>query len=304
LYVVVPGPDEVSRSFAKSLADSIKGSLCEPAYKQFPDGEQYMRLTCDVKGADVIYVKTMLPSQDSSLVLSALAADSARSSGAERVTLVAPYMAYARQDRQFLPGEPVSIRSVLRALWAAGFSHMATVEMHKPDSLRQFPGASVNVRPYVFMAEVLGIRGSNYVVLSPDLGALERAKMLAEHLKVPYDYIEKERDRITGQVTMKVKQLDVSGRDVIIVDDIISTGGTVSKAAEILRDQGARSVTVIVAHAVLAPGAEERLRSAGINNVFAANTTPAQGSFVRQVDVAPLVARELAGIMGVSNNEQ
>jgi ribose-phosphate pyrophosphokinase len=293
LYAVVPGSDEVSRAFAKSLANSINGSLCEPQYKEFPDGEQYIRVTCDVKGVDAIYVKTMIPKQDSSVVASLLAADSLKASGANRVILVAPYLAYARQDRQFLQGEPVSIRSVLRALWSAGFTHIATVEIHKAESLRQFPGVALNVRPYSYMADTLGMSGPNYVVLSPDLGALERAKSLAERLGTSYDYIEKQRDRVTGEITMKPKQLDVDGKDVIIVDDIISTGGTVAKAAEMLKEQGARSITVMVAHAVLAQGAEERLRSAGIAQVYAANTTPAQSDIVKQVDVAPLVAKEL-----------
>ncbi|MGC9210173.1 MAG: ribose-phosphate diphosphokinase [Acidilobus sp.] len=294
--IVLPGQDEVSRSFASSLASSLGARTCEPAFKTFPDGESYVRIPCEVKGESVVVVKTMYPDQDRSFVTSILLADAAREAGAERVTLVAPYMAYARQDRAFLAGEAVSIRALMKALWSAGYSSLVTVEIHKDESLKFFPGQAVSVRPFGYMAKAIGISG-DYVVLSPDLGALPRAKELAAQLRTEYDYIEKQRDRYTGEVTMKPKEINVAGRRVIIVDDIISTGTTVAKAAQMLRSLGALSVDVIVAHALLAPGAEERLREAGIQRVYAANTAPVSSPLVVQVDVAPLVAARLKEIV-------
>ncbi len=289
---VLAGPDGTSKAFAASLSSSLGARICEPAYKTFPDGEDYVRLTCDVKGEQVVVVKTMYPDQDRSLVTSILIADALREAGAGEAILVAPYMAYARQDRAFLKGEAVSIRAVMRALWSAGYSVLATVELHKDESLKHFPGRAISVRPYAFMAKAIGL-GGDVVVLSPDLGALPRAKELATELGASYDYIEKQRDRVTGEVTMKPKGLDVSGRKVVIVDDIISTGTTVAKAAQMLRSLGAIDVYVMVAHALLAPGAEDRLREAGIRVVHAANTTPVSSPLVAQIDIAPLVAQRL-----------
>ncbi len=296
MVTVLTGPDETSRTFAASLSSSLGARLCEPQYKAFPDGEGYVRLTCNVKGEQVVVVKTMYPDQDRSLVTSILIADALREAGSMASVLVAPYMAYARQDRAFLEGEAVSIRAVMRALWAAGYSSLVTVEIHKEDSLRHFPGQALSVRPFPYMARLIGLRG-DVVVLSPDLGALPRARDLAAELGVGYDYIEKQRDRVTGEVTMRPKEINVSGRRVVIVDDIISTGTTVAKAAQMLRSLGATDVEVMVAHALLAPGAEVRLREAGLRVVHAANTTPASSSMVSQIDVAPLVAQRLRDLL-------
>lgn len=295
--IIVPGPDPTSRAFASSLAKTAGLSLCDVSYKRFPDGEQYIRLGCETKGSDVIVVKTFVPEQDSSAVIAMLLADAAKEAGANSLTLIAPYIAYARQDRAFLSGEPVSIRALLRALWASGYERLVTIEIHKPESLRHFPGSSINVRPYPLMADLLSLRGrSDVVVVSPDLGALERAKILASHLGVEFDYLEKFRDRVTGEVSMKPKSMDVKDKHVIIVDDIISTGSTIVNAVNELRKQGARDFTVLVAHALLAEGAEERLRSIGLGTVYAANTTPVKGSFVTQIDVAPAVAESLKSL--------
>ena len=288
---VIAGPDDTSKAFARSLAQSLGAELCEPSYKRFPDGEQYVRLPCQVKGSTAAVVKTFYPDQDSSLVASILLADAVLEAGGEPDLLVAPYLAYARQDRAFLEGEPVSIRGVLRSLWSAGYRSLVTVEIHKADSLKHFPGRAVNVRPFEFMAKSLGLQGSgDLIVVSPDLGGVERAKMLAQALGASYDFLEKSRDRVTGEIALKPKSVDVRGKSVIIVDDVISTGGTIAEATRMLRELGAKDVKVLVAHALLVKGAEERLRSSGVDVVYAANTTP-PASMVVQVDVAPLVAQ-------------
>ncbi|MGC9071778.1 MAG: ribose-phosphate diphosphokinase [Acidilobus sp.] len=296
--IVLPGQDEVSGSFASSLASSLGAKVCEPTYRMFPDGEGYVRIPCDVKGESAVVVKTMYPDQDRSLVTSLLIADALREAGAERALLVTPYIAYARQDRAFLDGEAVSIRAVMRALWSAGYSSLVTVEIHKEDSLKHFPGKAISVRPFSYMARSLGLN-KGYVVLSPDLGALLRAKELASEFGAEYDYIEKQRDRATGEVTMKPKEINVAGKKVVIVDDIISTGTTVAKAAQMLRSLGALGVDVLVAHALLVPGAEERLREAGIQRIYAANTTPITSPIVAQINVAPLVANHVKDLLSL-----
>lgn len=291
--LVVAGPDDASKAFARSLAQALGIELCEASYKRFPDGEQYVRLPCQVKGRIAAVVKTFYPDQDSSLVTSVLLADAVLEAGGEPGLLVAPYLAYARQDRAFLEGEPVSIRGVLKSLWSAGYRSLVTVEIHKVDSLRHFPGKALSVRPFEFMARSLGLGGSSdLVVISPDLGGVERARSLAQALGVGHDFLEKSRDRVTGEIALKPKSVDVGGKRVIIVDDVISTGGTVAEATKMLKGLGAREVKVMVAHALLVQGAAERLRSSGVDAVYAANTTPPT-NMVAQVDVAPLVARAI-----------
>jgi ribose-phosphate pyrophosphokinase len=292
--VVLGGGDEVSDSFAYSLAKSVGSPFYSVYRKVFPDGESYVRIPAETLRADrICVVKTLDYPQDKAIVELVLTLDTLREkSGAELIAIV-PYMAYSRQDREFLENEAVSIRAILRTIRAAGASKLYTVEIHKEESLKYFKGEAYSVSPYEYMAQTLSIPSENAVVIAPDLGAKGRAERLAKALGVKFDYLVKYRDRITGEVSFRPKEIDVRGLNVIIVDDIISTGGTIAKASRILREQGASSVTVIVAHALLVDGAWDKIVNAGVSAVYAANTVkPRSGSPVI-VDVAPVIAGRL-----------
>jgi ribose-phosphate pyrophosphokinase len=224
-----------------------------------------------------------------------LLADAARGLGAGRLALAAPYMAYARQDRVFLEGEPVSVRAAMRALYASGYDVLVTVEIHKEESLRFFPGRALSVYPFRALAEAAGVRCPGDVIVAPDAGALGRAERLASELGCSYGQLVKERDRVTGEVRLRGVRVEAEGARAVVVDDIISTGGTIAMAARALLSRGARDVVVLAAHYLGLPGAEERLAEAGVSAVYAANTLPAAGSsrLVRLVDVSGLVAGAL-----------
>lgn len=143
------------------------------------------------------------------------------------------------------------------------------------------------------MAEKIRFNSNNIAILSPDVGALSRAKILSSYLNCEYDYLIKTRDRITGEITMQPKELNVKGKDIIIVDDIISTGGTVAKASQILKNYGANKIYVMVAHALLLNDAEQKLFSSGIDKIYAANTLPKKER-VNYIDVGPLIAKSLS----------
>jgi len=297
MRTVIAGPSPGSRRFAESLAATMGARLVVVEHKVFPDGERYVRIP-DPLESEVVIVQTLSPPQDSSIIEALLLADAAEGQGAESLTLTAPYMAYSRQDRRFLPGEPVSIAAIMKAFASAGYTRLITIEIHKEETLRYYPGEAFSLSPYRYMAERLRDKlPPNPIVLAPDLGALRRAREMAEALGVEYDYLVKHRDRVTGEITIEPKELDAAGRDVIIVDDIISTGGTIARAASLLLANGARSVIVVVAHALLAGNAVEKLERAGVQKVYAANTLPPKGSgLVEYVDVAPLVGDLLARV--------
>ncbi len=292
---VVPGVDEASGEVARGVAGRLGASLCSVHFKRFPDGEEYVRVEgCSLRGSDAVVVQTMAKPQSSSLVTAMILADAVRGLGAERVALVAPYMAYARQDRVFLEGEPVSVRAALKALYAAGYDVLVTVEIHKEESLRFFPGRSYNVYPYIELAKAGGVECPGDVIVAPDLGALRRAEKLASSLGCRYGHLVKERDRVTGEVRLKGARVDASGARVFIIDDIVSTGGTIALASRALLDAGARSVSVLVAHYLGLPGAGEKLRSSGVSRVYAANTLPrSRDDIVEYVDVSGLIAEVL-----------
>ncbi|MCE4624280.1 MAG: ribose-phosphate diphosphokinase [Desulfurococcales archaeon] len=296
MAVIVQGPSPGSRDFALGLSKALDYNLVEAYHKTFPDGEAYVRVEAGPQEVAVV-VQTFSRPQDTSFVQALLLADALRGLGFQRVVLVAPYLAYARQDKRFLPGEPVSIAVVLRSLSTAGYTDLMTIEIHKEEALTAFKGNGVSISPYEYMARQIGLDGS-YIYLAPDVGALKRVERLARALGARYDYLVKKRDRITGEVTIETKHLDVRGEKVVIVDDIISTGGTVSRAAQLLLEQGARQVEVLVAHAILAGNALEKLISAGVKRVYAANTLPPHSSDLLQyIDVSPLVAERVKSIL-------
>ncbi|MDP8002662.1 MAG: ribose-phosphate diphosphokinase [Caldisphaera sp.] len=286
--IVISGTNETSKEIAFSIAKSMSINICKPVYKIFPDGESYIRIPCDIKNAKPIVVQSLIPPQDKSIIEAVLIGDALQEVGVKDPVLVSPYVAYARQDRIFLQGEPISIRSVLKIL-SNYYNKLLTIEIHKEESLKYFGKDYVNIKPYVYIAKNIGFNKSKIVVLSPDEGALERAKMLSDYLQCEYDYLVKNRDRVTGEITMQTKELDVKGRDVIIVDDIISTGGTITKAAELLKKLGANKIFVIVAHAMLLGNALDKLLTSGINKIYSANTLPRKEG-IDYVDIGPLLA--------------
>ncbi len=296
--IVLGGGDDVSNAFAKKLALHLGLDYVEAKRKIFPDGESYLRIEeASIDLGRVVLVKSMTPPQDKSIVETLLLLDLLREKGAKEIILVAPYLAYARQDREFLTGEVVSIRSILRFLKSAGADTLVTVEIHKEESLKFFNGRAINVSPFSYMASKVAIEGS-LVVLAPDLGALRRAREFAEAVGAEFDYLVKRRDRITGDITLEPKNVKVKGRNVVIVDDIISTGGTVAKAAELLLGQGAESITVVVAHALMAGDAASKLKKAGVSAVYAANTLPLrEPGLVQHIDITPLVADRLSEVL-------
>lgn len=294
MTVVVSGSRAHSKLLGELLASRLNLRFTPVESKRFPDGEVYVRVGVGVKGEDVVVVQSMEPPQNDALVELILIVDALVESGARSVTAFTPYLPYARQDRVFLAGEPVSVRAVLKALRSIGVERLVVVEAHSERALSYFPGDVVNVNPLPYMAKLLGL-GSGALIVSPDIGGVGRARGVAEAIGARSCHMIKVRDRVTGGISMDIGPLDPSGLDVVIVDDIISTGGTLAEASRILLSRGARSVQVIVVHNLNLPGALERVVGAGVSRIVTSNTLPQpQLDVIRVIDITPLVAGEIA----------
>ncbi|RLE60629.1 MAG: ribose-phosphate diphosphokinase [Thermoprotei archaeon] len=277
---------DAGNGLAARIARMLKDRLIFVEKKTFPDGETYVRVPEKPEGAAIIVHSLFFP-QEKRLMELMLTIDALKGVGADTVLAVIPYMAYARQDKRFLEGEPISIKVVLKSLEAAGVDALLTVDLHKPSVLEEWLSIpSINVVPYREIAEYFRGKTFNPVILAPDKGALDRAGKVAEYIGADFDYIVKERDRVTGEVRALPKELDVKDRDVIIVDDIISTGGTMSLAAKHSLEHGARKVYAVCTHAVMVKGALDRLLFSGVEEVIATDTVP---SPVSKITVAESV---------------
>ncbi|MEM0093667.1 MAG: ribose-phosphate diphosphokinase [Thermofilum sp.] len=285
---------ESSGGLAARLAAGTGDRLVFVEKKEFPDGETYVRIPEKPEGVAVL-VGSLYPPQDKRLVELLLATEALSAVSPDRVVLVVPYLAYARQDRRFLEGEPISVKVVLKSLEAAGASGLIVVDVHKPSSLEEYLSIPHrNVVPSREIAEYFSGKLSNPLVLAPDAGALERARAVAEHLGAEYDYIVKERDRVSGEVKVRPRSFDVRGRDVLIVDDIVSTGGTMALAAREALKQGAAGVFAACSHAVMVRGALDLMLSSGIKEVVATDTVPSQ---VSKITVAPSLVEGLRSLL-------
>lgn len=263
------------------------------AFKNQPDGESYVRLEDNVRNEDIAIVQTTSPPQDTRLVQLALIADAAKRHGAKKITAVVPYLAYARQDKVFIKGEPVSIEAVARMIKAAGVDDLITVNVHQARVLDRFPFPARTISAIPLLAKHFRDKGlKKAFALAPDIGALWLAEEAKAVLNGECGYLEKCRDPHTGQITMKKETLNVRNRTVIIFDDIISTGGTIVLAAKIVKELDADRVYAACVHPLLIGDAEKRILEAGVEEIIGTDSVP---SHVSRVSLAPLISEALKG---------
>ncbi|MDD1725160.1 MAG: ribose-phosphate diphosphokinase [Methanospirillum sp.] len=248
-----------SQVLAGRLATAMNIPLIDVRWQKFPDGEIYLR--AEESSEQIIIMGSVLTSDD--LVELLLLKDAFLSS---EITLIIPYMGYARQDKQFNPGEPLSARAVAGIL-GMNAKRVVTINIHEKTVLDHFGTTTTDLSLSSLMGgRIAELSLDNPLILSPDEGALYLARDIAGSGGWESDYLQK--TRLSGElVRIEPKEVSVRSRDVVIIDDIISTGGTQSTAAKMLMEQGAKAVHTICVHGVLATGAYARLLSSGISSV-------------------------------------
>jgi ribose-phosphate pyrophosphokinase len=289
---IVLGP--ASKELGERIAKSTGIEKVTVTHKTFPDGETYVRLEGNVQDDHVVIVQTTSPPQDNRLIQLAFMVDAAKRNGAKKVTVVAPYLAYARQDKIFLHGETISIETIARMLSIAGVDALITVNVHSADALSEFPFSAKSLSAIPLLAEHFTRRGfKKAFALAPDKGAMHIVEEAKKVLGGECGHLEKQRDRYTGQVNVAKKTFDVKGRTVLIFDDIISTGGTIVGAARILKELGAARVFAACVHPLLIGDAEKRILDAGVEEIVGTDSVPSR---VSKVSLAPLISEELKAL--------
>jgi ribose-phosphate pyrophosphokinase len=253
--------DILSFQNALDLAADLEllGTVKQIEEKVFPDGEVLTRIPQDV-GLEVAVLARLYPDVNNNLVKLMLTLDALSDLGVRKIILVIPYLPYARQDRRFRPGEPISSKTVLRMLSSFPVSALLTLDVHKPYIADYAPRVSMlNIYPaYEFAKRISEVD----VVVSPDFGSIYRAEAVAKELGVTYTYFEKYRDRETGTITLIPRHdVDIRGKKVAIVDDILSTGGTLVDACSAAKTLGASAVYAAVTHCQLLKNARDKVKS-------------------------------------------
>ncbi len=280
-----------SEELAKRLSKKLKANLVKSEVRVFPDGESKITLSGSLSKRKSIVVQSIYPPVDTNLVQALSLISKAKEISSEVIAVI-PYMGYARQDREFLPGEIVTMKVLAKLFKGVGASKIIAVDIHSTMSLKHFTIKSKNVTAIPDLVKYFKkLSLKNPLVVSPDQGGKDRAKEFAGKFESEYIALEKKRDRKTGKVQIKTKNSDkVVGRDLILVDDMISTGGSIIKATQFLKKQKCKRVYVAITHALLMNGAEKKIRKAGVTRIVSANTIPGNTSVV---DISNTIAKAI-----------
>jgi ribose-phosphate pyrophosphokinase len=256
-----------SKTIAQDISKLTNASLVPVEIKRFPDGELYIRIQESLTGESVIIIQTTYP--DQYIIELFLLIDAVKRAKADQITVVIPYFGYARQDKQFKDGEPVSAQ-VLAKLISIDVNEIITLDPHKEHILDFFTVPATSISAVDSIADFLRNKHIDFV-LAPDEGAIHRAKKAADKLDCDFDYMQK--TRVDGS-TIKIapKKIHVKGKNTVIIDDIISTGGTMATSIQELKKQGAKKVYVACTHGLFAGNAIKKLKSAGCEEIIATDS--------------------------------
>ena len=292
--VVIAGPASVH--LARNISSKLNVKLIEPELKIFSDGESKLRFP-SVNNKHCIIVQSLYPPPDRHIIQLLMIIHKCKKDNASKITVIIPYMAYARQDKAFLEGEVISVAVIAQVIENLGVDEVITVDIHSEVSLSYFSIKIKNVTAIPILAEYIKTNVSldKSFIISPDTGGIARANKFAQLLNLPLLCLKKKRDRETGCVSIDENiGMKVDGINAILVDDMISTGESIVKACEVLKKQKIGNITVLCTHAILVDNAFEKIINSGVKEIIATNSV---SSICSKVDLSVI----LSNVLGNSN---
>ena len=292
-----------NRPLAEEIFSSIGVPLGEATVTSFPDGETFVKINENVRGHDVFIIQSTCPPTNHHLMELLIMIDAARRASAARITAVLPFYGYARQDRKDQPRVPITAKLVANLIVAAGATRILTMDLHSQQIQGFFdiPVDHLYASPVFFEYFAKRKTDRTLVVCSPDVGGMKMAAAYADVLGAALGLVAKKRKNATTVEAMSVVG-EVAGCDVLLVDDITETAGTLTAAAKILREHGAVNITAAVSHCVLNDVALERLKSGLIDELITTNSTPVdpKGLPITVLTIAKLLGQ---AIIRINSNE-
>ncbi|EAH8712739.1 ribose-phosphate pyrophosphokinase [Campylobacter jejuni] len=289
-YKIFSGSANVE--FARQVSKYLSLPLSDAGVKRFSDGEISVQIGESVRGKDVFIIQsTCAPTNDNLMELLILT-DALRRSSANSITAIIPYFGYARQDRKANPRVPITAKLVANLIQAAGIDRVATIDLHAGQIQGFFDIPVDNLYgSIVFNDYIKAKHFKNAIIGSPDIGGVARARSVAKHLGLDIVIVDKRREKANESEVMNIIG-DVKDKEVILVDDIIDTAGTIVKAAEALKEKGAKSVMACCTHAVLSGKAYERIASGVLDELVVTDTIPLKEQLpnIKVLSVTPVFA--------------
>ena len=265
-----------SKTIAEDLSKELNVPLANTISKRFPDDEFYMRILDDVSKEHVVIVQTTYP--DPNIIELFVIQNAVEEAKAKEITVVIPYFGYARQDTKFQNGEPISAKAMANLI-SLNADRIIIIDPHTEHILDFFSTSAFSCSAIPEISKYLKVKKID-LILAPDKGALNRAKKASDIIECDFDYMEK--TRIDGEtIEVKPKKLNVENKNVAIIDDIISTGGTMAKSIQQLKKQGAKNVFVACTHGLFAGEAIKKLTSAGCKEIISTDTILSKYSKVK-----------------------
>lgn len=285
---------------ANKIGNLLEISVLQPNLQIFSDGESKIQLD-SVYNKKCIIIQSTHPPVDEHLMQLFMIIDKCNTDRAENICVISPYMGYSRQDKEFIKGEVITIDLIGKILETIGTDRLVTVDIHNPNVLTKFHFKADNISAISLLAQyVLSyLKLDNPLVISPDTGGITRAKQLASILKTDMLSLTKTRDKYTGNVTTRYEgTTPLYGRDVILIDDMISTGHSIINAVKILKQLECKNVFVLCTHALLLENAAQKLLTIGINDIIATNSLP--NPFAK-VDLSSILSQHISSFITVSS---
>ena len=284
-FTVIAG--DSSSQLAKKIARRLNAVYVKTENRKFPDGESKITIKKIPRNNIILVVQSTYPPVDTNL-LHLLSVISKARKYSSKIYAIIPYMGYARQDREFLEGEVISISVIGKLLRAVGTRKIITVDIHSNIALRELKIPSENITAITELVKYFKKKKlTNPLIVSPDLGGKQRAIKFANLMGIESIALKKHRDRKTGVVNIVTSKVNVKERDLILVDDMISTGGSIIRSTQFLKKQKCKRVFVACTHALLVNNAENRIKKAGVTEIISTNTIPKKTS---KVNVAKIIA--------------
>ena len=280
---------------AQEICSYLGVSLGDALVTSFPDSESFVRFNENIRGTDVFLVQSTSSPANHNVMELLIMIDAAKRASAARVTAVLPFFGYARQDRKDQPRVPISSKLVANLLVAAGVNRVLTMDLHAQQIQGFFdiPVDHLYASP-VFFDELRSKDVGNLTIFSPDVGGMKMANAYAEVLACPLGFVAKRR---TGASTVEAMNLvgEVEGREILLVDDMTETAGTLTAAAKLLKERGAQKVSALVSHCVLNQTGKDRLRNGNLDELITTNSVHMDNEDlpIRQLSVAPLLGEAI-----------